>query len=246
MGSPSKTTVNRAGDVVRSILVGAHPFAEQEVDDALLTIVRHRARHALPLQRVAVNLRYYVQKHSLARPIFVGQRLKRLPTIIDKLEREPKMHLSRMHDIGGCRAVVKDEAEARAVVTHLRRRWSGVTARGATIVREYDYIENPKPVSGYRALHLVVAKDSCLIEVQVRTGVQHAWAELIETVDRRNPDLSLKGGQAPADLIEYYRVGAGLLEARERGEAPNAEVLLRFRELHEKVRPYTGTAIPSP
>lgn len=36
----------------------------------------------------------------------VSQRLKRLPTIEDKLRRLPRMDLSSMQDIGGCRAVL--------------------------------------------------------------------------------------------------------------------------------------------
>jgi ppGpp synthetase/RelA/SpoT-type nucleotidyltranferase len=58
------------------------------------------------------------------------------------------MQLARMHDIGGCRAVVASEEEIRAIATHLRRRWA--------IHREYDYMVNPKPHSGYRAYHLDV------------------------------------------------------------------------------------------
>jgi len=33
----------------------------------------------------------------------VTQRLKRVPTIVDKLRREPTMQLASMQDIGGCR-----------------------------------------------------------------------------------------------------------------------------------------------
>ena len=47
----------------------------------------------------------------------VSQRLKRLPTIVDKLRREPTMKLSQMHDIGGCRVVLESAAEVEAVKT---------------------------------------------------------------------------------------------------------------------------------
>jgi ppGpp synthetase/RelA/SpoT-type nucleotidyltranferase len=191
-----------------------------------------RAAHAGPLQRVAANLRYYVEQHSTGRPIVVGQRLKRLTTIADKLCRQPKMQLARMHDIGGCRAVVSTEAEIREIVTHVRRRWE--------IVRGYDYIAEPKAHSGYRAYHLVVAKNGRLIEVQLRTATQHRWAELIEIVDRRNPGIGLKGGSGPADLVEYYRLGSELLAADERGEPAEPATVARFRELHEQVAGYHG------
>jgi len=236
----SKTRVNRAGELVRNAIAGESDVPYEEVNAALIAIIEFRSFHAGPLQRVAVNLRYDVEKHTLARPLVVGQRLKRLPTIIDKLRREPGMNLARMHDIGGCRAVVTSEDEVRAIAAHLQRRWGGSGASSpARIVREYGYIARPKPDSGYRAVHLVVEKEGRLIEVQLRTKAQHAWAELIESVDRRTRGFSLKGGEAPADLTEYYRLGAELLASSERGEQPNPETLLRFRELNEKVAVYT-------
>lgn len=228
---PSKSKVNAAGEIVRRYLGGDDDEAAAARAFQAVDLIREfRAEHATPLQRVAANLRYYVDQHTSGRPIVVGQRLKRLVTIVDKLEREPQMRLARMHDIGGCRAVVATEEEIRAVATHLRRRWR--------IVREYDYMANPKPHSGYRAYHLVVLKNGHLIEVQLRTNPQHRWAELIEVVDRRNPDLDLKGGSAPADLVEYYRLGSELLAADERGESADPVVVDRFRQLHEEVAGY--------
>lgn len=195
------------------------------------TIRAFRAEHAPPLRRVAAGLRYYVDKHSAGRPIVVGQRLKRFITILDKLQREPRMNLSRMHDVGGCRAVVETDEEVYAIAGHLKRRWEWA--------RDYDYIAKPKPDSGYRAFHLVVKKDRHLIEVQLRTQLQHRWAEIIEVIDRQNPEIELKGGSAPAELVEYYRLGSELLAADERGELADAATIQRFRQLNELVAPYT-------
>ena len=46
--------------------------------------------------------------------IEVSRRYKHIPTIIDKLRREPGMNLGRMADIGGCRAVLRDLDEVSA------------------------------------------------------------------------------------------------------------------------------------
>ncbi|HEX8084762.1 MAG TPA: RelA/SpoT domain-containing protein [Solirubrobacteraceae bacterium] len=205
-------------------------FDPHEIAAAVNVIRAWRAQHAPPLAKVAVGLRYYVDKHTTVRPIRVGQRLKRLRTIVDKLSREPGMDLARMHDIGGCRAVVGSEAEVRAIAAHLKRRWEWE--------REYDYIAQPKLESGYRGYHLVVKKDRLLVEVQVRMVIQHSWAELVEIVDRLNPDIELKGGRAPAELTEYYRLGSDLLAAREAGEVPDDATIKRFRRLHETVASY--------
>lgn len=231
----SKNHVNWAGDVLRGYTLGAS--SRRPVDDpaslvdAVETIAAWRASHALPLTRVAVGLRYYVEKHTVKRPIVVAQRLKRFPTLVDKLRREPGMKLARMWDIGGCRAVLEAEEEIRQISTHLRRRWD--------VAGERDYIRYPRAESGYRAVHLVVRKGGRLIEVQLRTGRQHAWAEIVESVDRLNDGLNLKSGEAPAELVEYHRLGAALLASLDAGLEPDAEVLSRFRRLHPKVASYT-------
>jgi len=231
----SKSAVNRAGDIVRAQLAG-ETISGSEYERALLAIAGYRGAHAHALQTVAAGLRYYVGKHSSREPTKVGQRLKRLPTIINKLAREPKMQLARMHDIAGCRAVVGDEDEVRAIAKHLTRRWE--------VIRQYDYMKRPKPVSGYRAYHLVVRKEGRWVEVQLRTFSQHAWAELIESTDRRVPTIDLKSSRAPADLLEYYRLGARLLADREQGVPSDAEVLERFRDLHEQVTGYITENTP--
>ena len=226
---PSNRKVNAAGETIRAYVAG-NDILEPEAFLAVDLVHQFRAEHARPLQRVAATLRYYVDKHTSGRPIVVGQRLKRLTTIVDKLQREPHMKLARMHDIAGCRAVVASEDEIRAIAAHLRRRW--------TITREYDYIVNPKPHSGYRAYHVVALRNEHLIEVQLRTQGQHRWAELIEVVDRQNPGIDLKGGAAPADLVEYYRLGSELLAADERGEPADPKLVETFRRLHEEVAGY--------
>jgi hypothetical protein len=62
--------------------------------------------HVQPLTRA--GLRYFVAEAADG-SVIVGQRLKRLETIHDKLER---MSLSRMDDLGGCRAVLPDQAHS--------------------------------------------------------------------------------------------------------------------------------------
>lgn len=236
MAEISKSRVNDAAERVRARLRG-EAVSFPEYDRALRTIADYRSGHVHALQTAAAGLRYYVEKHTVpGTPTKVGQRLKRLPTIIDKLQREPKMALARMHDIAGCRAVVGTEDEVRAIAKHLARRWD--------IVRDYDYMERPKPVSGYRAFHLVVRKEGFLVEVQLRTVSQHAWAEVIESTDRRVPSIDLKSGRAPAEVLEYYRLGAELLAHSERGDTPNRDVLRRFRALHEQVTGFISENTP--
>jgi hypothetical protein len=64
------------------------PVAGNCFIEALTIIEWWRALHARPLRRVNANLRYYVAKVG-AGEHGVTQRLKRLPTIIEKLARHP-------------------------------------------------------------------------------------------------------------------------------------------------------------
>jgi ppGpp synthetase/RelA/SpoT-type nucleotidyltranferase len=227
----SNSRVDRAGDAIRAYIDDR--LESRDVLDDWDIIGAYRGVHAKPLNAVAANLRYYAEKHTRA-GIVVGQRLKRMYTICDKLTREPALRLSQMQDIGGCRVVLGDERELRALVADLctQRRWD--------IVRQYDYIATPKPVSGYRAYHLVVRKERCLVEVQVRTRPQHGWAELVERVDREHR-LGLKEGRAPAEIVEYYRLGALLVSSAERRSAVDDETMARFRELHPMITQFLAS-----
>ena len=215
--------MTRAGDRLR-----AHQAQKQTLGfDALLVeldvVARWRAAHAAPLTRVAANLRYYVAEAS-GGSFVIGQRLKRMETIRDKLEREPQMALSRMHDIAGARAVLADEAAVDRVLQRLReqRRWD-------LLPRTWDYVAHPKP-DGYRAKHVVVRKDGVLIEVQLRTTTQHAWAELVEQLDRAH-GLQLKAGGAEPRVTATLRRASETFAQLEAGELDRDATLKRIGEL---------------
>jgi putative GTP pyrophosphokinase len=229
--SVSKTRVDKAGDAIRAFHAG-HRCSQHELYEHLMAIRAFRSDHGQPLTRVAANLRYYVdQAAPNSRHKRIGQRLKRMPTILDKLEREPRMALSRMHDIGGCRAIVESQDGIDVIVERLRRqrRWD--------VRREYDYVADPK-VDGYRAKHLIVRKDGVLVEIQLRTLTQHSWAELVERLDLEH-GLMLKQHRAdPQNVRQIAEIGSLLAqyEAREIGRE-ELERALR-RELVFAPRPH--------
>lgn len=105
--------------------------------------------------------------------------------------------------------------------------------------RVRDYVTDPKPRSGYRAIHVIVQKEGLFVEIQLRTVSQHAWAELIERTDR-STDVGLKTDRAPDEVTEYYRLGADLLAQVDEGLTRNPETLRRFQELHEQVQRQLG------
>jgi ppGpp synthetase/RelA/SpoT-type nucleotidyltranferase len=113
-----------------------------------------------------------------------GRPAKSTGAIRDKLQRE-SVRLSQIQDIAGCRLVVSDIFTQNQVVEQLISLFPG----SSVIDRRR------KPSFGYRAVHIVVKKDDKPIEIQVRTDIQHRWAELSEKFsDVVDPSIKYGGG----------------------------------------------------
>lgn len=201
----------------------------EELEAAGKIIDWWRHEHAKPLTRVASNLRYYVAAEG---DPWVTQRLKKFPTIIDKLVREPKMKLSRMADIGGVRALLPDQDAAYQVASRLRRNW--------TIVRSRDYVVEPK-ADGYRALHLISRHRGMLTEIQLRTPLQDNWANMVEVLSRLGaPELKYGGG--PNHLREFLSVMSERIALRERGLPISSSLQDRYLALAKQADTFVDEA----
>ena len=113
-------SVRRAGEVLRRAQAsrGRVPSVE-EVRKARQVIEAYRSAHAAPLHAAYMGLRSCLTTEGFYLEFFdldVSRRLKRLPTIEDKLRRLPTMDLSTMQDIGGCRAVLNTQEQVQRVV----------------------------------------------------------------------------------------------------------------------------------
>src|SRR5438132_7745190 len=110
-----------------------------------------------------------------------GKPAKSTTAITEKVLRE-SIRLSQVQDIAGCRLV-----EQNGTVTLLQKLFQGVTV--------VDRRKNPS--HGYRALHLIVRHEGKLVEIQVRTSLQHPWAELCEKeADVFDPLIKYGGGDS--------------------------------------------------
>lgn len=222
----SKSRVNRAGKVFADRLSVAmelsgrrlEPEVRNEIQEAVGIIDWWREQHSAPLSRVAANLGSYVAGES--KPV-VAQRLKRVPTIAGKLVREPHMKLSQMADIGGVRAILPNQEAAYRIAAHLEETES--------ITKMRDYVANPKR-DGYRALHLINRIDGHLIEIQLRTPLQDAWANLVETMSR-TAFPGLKFGQGPSEVREFLLEHARLGAKADQGLQLSDDELTRYSEL---------------
>lgn len=237
----SKGQVTRAGTLLRdyraaiisSDMTALGTFDAERVGEAVHVVEWWRGRHARPLRKINANLRYYVRKAG-AGPENVTQRLKRFSTVVHKLHRQPSMALSRMEDIGGVRAILPTQAQVLDVVDMLRKadRWK--------IRRERFYIEGGNAGikdDGYRAVHLIVVKDGCFVEIQLRTPWQDAWAQSVEQ-DTRRLRQELKFGSGPVDLRDYYRTISELFAMREAHIDPGKDFMDALAKQYAATRRY--------
>jgi GTP pyrophosphokinase len=233
----SNGEVNRAGQLLRRFFheERKHPeiplwdeWDPEAVVGALEAVTWWKQLHARPLSRTAAALRYHVRKAGGAFDgrVDVTQRLKKRDTIIDKLERYPKMDLTQMHDIGGVRARLPDLESLHATSRRLRKSWQ--------IRRTRDYIEEPKE-SGYRAIHHDVKKNGRIVEVQLRTLRQDAWANQVED-DGRVLGTGYKFGFGAVDIHAYYRIVSEIFWLQDLKEPVSEELAQEFRARYAKIR----------
>lgn len=217
----SKSAVNRAGETLLSLDTTEHDKAKEILDN-------WRACHVTPLNSFQKSLRRRLS--NLDSVALVSQRLKRTPSILTKLERNPKMVLARMQDIGGIRAVVKDMSKVRELEAGYKK---GTTAF-SIVQGGKDYINYPKK-SGYRSVHIVFkCKNGFSIELQIRTQIQHAWATAVETMGTFLQH-SLKSSEGPEEWLDFFALASSAFAVLENTpRVPDFEKLTD-RETFEKL-----------
>ena len=148
-----------------------------------------------------------------------GRPAKSTTSISEKLLRE-SIRLTQIQDIAGCRLIVDDVPEQEEVVMSLTKLFTN-----STIVDRRE-----QPSHGYRAVHVIVKDRNKLVEVQIRTSLQHAWAELSEKLsDVVNPGIKYGGGdKKDQDLLTEY---SGLIVDEESFEAELARDAQRLSVL---------------
>ena len=194
----SRNQIIKAGKTIKKPQI-----TYEEKEHALKVIDNWRASHAFPLQVFYMHLKRIASVDS---NIIVAQRLKRLDSIVAKLEREPSMSLWNIQDLGGCRFIVNSIED----VYKYYNKYKSSRIRHI-FIKEYDYINNPKK-SGYRSLHVVYEYHSdknedynknMLIEIQFRTHLQHLWATAVETMGLFTKQ-AIKSGQGSNDVKRFF------------------------------------------
>lgn len=182
----TKGQVSRAGRALRKGIQGSERI------EAIKALQDFRASHSYPLMLIKNHI--WRTARTIAGDVIIARRLKRLPTIINKLERPTldgvtpnATEITRMQDIGGCRAIFFNRQQVNNFVEKIQ------SSRSVHRISKIDDYNAVPKASGYRGIHLVY---NCYqnsdeeshwrghkIEVQIRTRIQHAWSTAVELID---------------------------------------------------------------
>ena len=212
---PTNKVINEAGAILQQ-----NPSNQE----AFTVLNEWRALHALPLVRLRTNIHNYFKENKKGRTIV--QRLKRIPTIINKLSRvDVKLHA--FQDIGGLRVIVDDISQ----VYSLQKWLSGDNKRSDfSFIQDKctDYIESPKTRDkkggcAYRSLHIIykynvpndIEHNQLKIELQIRTKLQNLWSTAVEVIDIIEKQ-SIKFGKGSEDWHNFFAIVSSIFAYREK------------------------------
>ena len=198
----SRSKINKAGQIMLS------SQDEKEVENAKAIINDWRQNHLPVLGRLSEEYMFY------------SQRLKRMTSIQDKLDKSPETGLGGINDIGGLRFVFRDMNSLNAA----RKLLDNYVPDGFELIRKsdnYDYIEKPRH-TGYRSIHSVYKctdtdekYNGLRIELQIRTKSQHNWATAVESAELIT-NSALKNGQGLDVWLDFFKVVSALFSIFEK------------------------------
>lgn len=119
---------------------------------------------------------------------------KSTSSIVEKLRRE-SIRLTQIQDIAGCRIIAANIARQEQIVQSIRALFAD-----AVIVDRRQ-----RPSHGYRAVHIIVKSAGKMVEIQLRTALQHLWAEVSEKFSDV-VDFSIKYGGGDETTREVLAV----------------------------------------
>ncbi|XAP76899.1 RelA/SpoT domain-containing protein [Citromicrobium bathyomarinum] len=200
----SMKDVVRAGKALRDDVLW-EPDRRAEIERIFSVANSWRASHALPMHRLRAEL--HGRMSALELKGLTAARLKQMSSIRAKLSRL-EGNLRQLQDLGGCRAVLPGIEHTRLLVGEFASKSTH------TLKRNDPYIDEPRS-SGYRSHHLVFgfqprdrSEDKYagrLIEVQIRTRLQHSWATAVEAVGLyRNENL--KAGMGTPEWLRLFEL----------------------------------------
>ena len=141
---------NAVVDLAGDALIGdweANGYLDSELIFPIDVVNNWRSAHTYPLNTFQMTLRNRARR--IDNDVVVAQRIKRLSSIRDKLQRYPWLKLSTMQDIAGVRAIVPSVSQVYEIAKGYHAGYSE-----HRLDDRNDYISNPKR-DGYRSYHLI-------------------------------------------------------------------------------------------
>lgn len=214
----SKSQIDKLGDRLRK-------GTPRDGDEELLFAVLQSRRQVLSTVVERLRMIQLADGTSLE----PSSRVKTIGTLVEKLQRVG-IGLSSVDDLAGARVVVGESRGTQDLVRdRILELFPGAKVNDRRVV----------PSSGYRAVHVVVSIDEARVEIQVRTTLQHQWAETYE----RLGDLfgrEIRYNQTSSDsepVVAFMQRLSETIHSHELSELEHLdseERLAQFKQLLEK------------
>lgn len=217
----TKTLIDRAGAALaKDQFRNADQMVEMEE-----AFDGYRKAHLEPLSETTLELQSWLDEYGA--DYYIAQRLKRKPQIIRKLNRL-SVRLTQLQDIGGCRIIVERNAQVDEILVFLKEKVEA--NKGLKITRVTDYRGQGRDITGYRSVHVLLERDGRKLELQLRSRVQHYWAESIERTSVIY-GRHLKESEGDPVVIRYFHRLSDAFYEIESGRAPSARSRIEIDKL---------------
>ena len=220
----SKSKIDKAGQ----LLANETYLTIEELVESEDAFDYYRTNHLAPITKVTLQLQSWL--HQYGKPYYIAQRLKRKPQILRKLRRF-KSRLTQLQDIGGCRIIVQKNEDVDQLKTYIVQQAEKVAA--FEVVRTTDYRGKGRDDSGYRALHILLRQGGILLELQIRSKIQHYWAESIERTSVVYGHY-LKEQEGDASVLAYFKLLSDMFFNLEIGANPDGVQQAKLEDLRSK------------
>lgn len=224
--SPSRSQIDRLGDSLKRGKLS---------EDDLRSLDNYRLSFGIAYASVVDTVRSNLGLTATGRPA------KSTSAIRAKLLRQ-SIRLSQVHDIAGCRVLIADVVEQDRVLANLLKVFPAADVDD----------RRERSSHGYRAVHVIPNINGKRIEIQVRTALQHLWAELSEKLSDQL-GTEIKYGRGPAEALELLTGYSEIIASHEENERQTTmwpqgdeqieELRWRFTQVTSQIRSYLERAI---
>ena len=205
-----RNQINKAGEIIMSAK------DNDEYNKALEKINEWRTLHLIALDALQKEIESLLENYKIA-VFLTSRRLKRITSIMYKLDINPEMRLGGMQDIGGLRIVVNNVEDLKLCKQIVIKN----TPQSFDLVKIMDYVQQPKE-SGYRSIHFIYKYnsenkyvDGAKVELQIRTKLQHSWAMAVETAGLIT-STPLKSSMGSEEWLDFFKIVSSLFAIKEK------------------------------